>query len=107
MSNKSFDSQSNPIGMKNVITPSLQKDILRDLSMNSFDIYCMLCALHVHFLFKFTPYEEGIIISCLRDKKIVVPRDKVTCPKLHSLVRGGRIEPRSVRSLALDRRGFC
>lgn len=66
----------------------------------------MLCALHVHFLFKFTPYEERIIISCLRDKKIVVPRDKVTCPKLHSFVRGAsersKIEARSVRSLAVD-----
>lgn len=32
MSNKSFDSQNNPLGMKNVVMPGLEEEILSDLS---------------------------------------------------------------------------
>lgn len=32
MSNKSFDSQNNPLGMKNIVMPGLEEEILSDVS---------------------------------------------------------------------------
>ena len=45
------------------------------------------------------PCDEGDNhYSYLRDRKILVPRDKVTCPKSHSLEREDRIWEGTVRA---------